>query len=62
MKVTSVFYILSKAVSLVKLIIFNINRLSLACFDEGIYFYINVFFMYIFSSHLVVLFTYIYII
>ena len=42
--VTSVFYILNKAISLIKLIIFNIIQLSLTCFDEGIYFYINVFF------------------
>ena len=43
--VTSVFYILNKAVFLIKLIIFNIIRLSLACLDKGICFYINVFFL-----------------
>ena len=48
--VTSVFYILNKA-ALIKLIIFNIIRLNLTCFDEDIYFYINVFFyVHIFFS------------
>ena len=60
--VTSVFYIFNKTIFLIKLVIFNIIRLSLACLDRDICFYINVFFIYIFSSHLVVLFTYIYII
>ena len=49
--ITSVFYILNKAVFLIKLIIFNIIRLSLTCLDRDICFYINVFFyVYIFSS------------
>ena len=46
--VTSVFYILSKATFLIKLIIFNITRLSLACLGRDICFYINVFFLYIY--------------
>ena len=46
--VTSVFYIFSKAAFLIKLIIFNIIRLSLACLDEDIYSYINVFFLYVY--------------
>ena len=45
LNVTSVFYILNKAVFLIKLIIFNITRLSLACLDRDICFYINVFFL-----------------
>ena len=56
--VTSVFYILSKADFLIKLIIFNITQLNLACLDRGICFYINVFLMYIFPFYLVVLFIY----
>ena len=49
--VISVFYIFNKTVFLIKLIIFNIIRLSLACFGEDICFYINVFFyVYIFFS------------
>ena len=58
--VTSVFYIFNKVIFLIRLIIFDIIRLSLTCFDRDIYFYINVFFMYIFPSHLVVLFIYTY--
>ena len=60
--VTNVFYIFNKITFLIKLIIFNTIRLSLACLDRNIYFYINVFFIYIFPSHLVVLFIYTYII
>ena len=57
--IISVFYILNKTIFLIKLIIYDITRLSLACLDKNIYFYINVFFfMYIFSSHLIVLFIY----
>ena len=59
--VTSVFYIVNKTAFLIMLIIFNIIRLNLTCLGRGICFYINVFFIYIFSSHLVVLFTYTYI-
>ena len=43
--VTSVFYILNKAVFLIKLIICDITRLSLTCLNKDIYFYINVFFL-----------------
>ena len=58
--VTSVSYIFNKIdLSLISHF-FNIIRLNLACFGRDIYFYINVFFMYIFSSHLVVLFIYTY--
>ena len=46
--VTSVFYILNKAISSIKLIIFNITRLGLACLNRGICFYINVFFLCIY--------------
>ena len=56
--VISVFYILNKAIFL---IIFNIIRLSLTCLNRNICFYINVFFIYIFSFYLVVLFIYTYI-
>ena len=42
--VTSVFYILNKVVFVIKLIIYDITRLSLTCFGRGICFYINVFF------------------
>ena len=59
--VTSVLYILNKVIFLIKLIIFDITRLGLACLGRDICFYINVFFMYIFSSHLIVLFIYTYI-
>ena len=49
--VTSVFYILNKIIFLIKLIIFDITRLSLACFNEDICFYIKVFFyVHIFFS------------
>ena len=47
--VTSVFYIFNKTAFLIKLIIFNIIRLSLTCLDKDIYFYINVFF-YVYIS------------
>ena len=47
--VTSVFYIFNKAIFLIKLIIYNITRLSLACLDKDICFYINVFFIYTYS-------------
>ena len=43
--VTSVLYIFNKAIFLIKLIIFNITRLSLACLGKNICFYINVFFL-----------------
>ena len=42
--VISVFYILKRMTFLIKLIIFDIIRLSLTCLDEDICFYINVFF------------------
>ena len=49
--VISVFYIFNKIIFLIKLIIFNIIRLNLACLDRGICFYINVFFyIHIFFS------------
>ena len=60
--VTSVLYIFNKADFFLTLYFFNITRLSLACLGRDIYFYINVFFIYIFPFHLVVLFIYIYII
>ena len=49
--VISVFYILNKTAFLIKLIIFNITRLSLTCLGRDICFYINVFFyVHIFFS------------
>ena len=42
--VINVFYILNRTAFLIKLIIFNITRLGLACLGRGICFYINVFF------------------
>ena len=60
--VISVFYIFNKTNISLTLHFFNIIRLSLAYLDRDICFYINVFFLYIFSSHLVVLFIYTYII
>ena len=50
--VISVFYILNRIVSLIKLIIFNIIRLSLGCLGRDICFYINVFFLCTFSFSL----------
>ena len=46
--VTSVFYILNKIDFSLTLYSFNIIRLSLAWFSRGIYFHINVFFLYIY--------------
>ena len=43
--IISVFYIFNKTIFLIKLIIFNIIRLNLACFNKDICFYINVFFL-----------------
>ena len=43
--VTSVLYILSRATFSIKLLILNITRLSLACLDRDICFYIDVFFL-----------------
>ena len=49
--VTSVFYIFNKTAFLIRLIIFNIIRLNLACLGRDICFYINVFFyVHIFFS------------
>ena len=55
--VTSVFYIFSKIDFFLISHFFNITRLSLACLNKGICIYLNVFFMYIFSPHLVILFN-----
>ena len=46
--VTSVFYIFNKINFSLTLYFFNIIRLSLAWFNKGIYFYINVFFLCIY--------------
>ena len=57
----SVFYIFNKTVFSIKLIIFNITRLSLACLNEDICFYINVFFyVYIFFSLNCLIYIYLY--
>ena len=40
----SVSYIFNRVAFLIRLIIFNITRLSLTCLDRDICFYINVFF------------------
>ena len=56
--VTNASYIFNKTNIFLISHFFKIIRLSLACLNKDICFYINVFFIYIFPSHLVVLFIY----